>query len=57
MSLLHMYTAQSTVSTVHTSVMSQLIPERDQSSGSCGKVEVLENIADYVPALDTYIAT
>ena len=29
-----MYTAQSTVSTVHTTVMSQLNPERDQSSGT-----------------------
>ena len=55
-----MYTAQSTVSTVHTTVMSQLNPERDQSSGTitntyvCTYLPYLHTGPTYLP-LVTYI--
>ncbi len=49
-----MYTAQSTVSTVHTTVMSQLNPERDQSSGTIRNTYTYIGVPTYISSVTTY---
>ena len=48
-----MYTAQSTISTVHTTITSQLNPEPDQSSGTIRNTYV-PTYRTHIPYLHTY---